>query len=109
MMRAPAATSSEMRAEPAIPVTRFINARIVPSRSVNWGQVSVVLSGGAAFDGGDRARVVWRGSASAGEPIEVSFPVSGPRGQYSARLVLQEVKHGDAQTVTSTSVPVNLR
>jgi hypothetical protein len=107
-MRAPAA-SSQMRVEPATPVTRFINARIVPSRDVNWGQVSVVLSGGATFDGGDRARVVWRGAASAGEPIEVSFPVSGARGQYSARLVLQEVKRGDAQTVNSTSVPVNLR
>lgn len=91
------------------PVSRYVSARITPSRDINWGQISVVLSGDASFESGNRAKVIWRGSASAGEPIEVGFSVSGRPGRHSARLILQEVKKGDAQTVTSKSVPVNLR
>jgi hypothetical protein len=89
--------------------TRSVSARITPPRNVSWGQVSVVLSGGASFAGGGRSQVLWRGNAAAGEPIELSFSVSAPRGHYSARLMLQELKGGDAQTVASDSVPISLR
>jgi hypothetical protein len=91
------------------PVTRFITAHLKAPSEIGWGQVSVVLSGDAHFDDGTKARVVWRGSAVSGEIIEVGFSVSAPRGQYSARMALQQVQKGDAQTLTSTSIPITLR
>jgi hypothetical protein len=89
--------------------TRFVTAHIRAPRTVGWGQVSVVLTGGARFSDGGHSRVIWRGSAGAGEPIEVSFSVTAPRGDYSAQLSLQQIKSGDAQTLASDSVSINLR
>jgi hypothetical protein len=91
------------------PTSRFFDARITPPRDVSWGQVSVVLTGGASFSDGGRSRVLWRGTATAGEAIEFGFSVSAPRGSYSARLELQEVRNGDVQVVASKQLPLSLR
>jgi hypothetical protein len=90
------------------PVKRFMTAQVKAPRVVGWGQVSVELSGDAHFEDGRQVRIVWRGTASAGETINVGFTVSAPRGEYSAHLTLQQVQNGDAQTVTTTAVPFTL-
>jgi hypothetical protein len=91
------------------PASKFVSTRIRAPRDISWGQVSVTLNGGARFSDGGRTRVFWRGSAGAGDSIDVSFSVTAPRGEYSANLRLQQVKGGDAQTVASDSVSINLR
>jgi hypothetical protein len=106
---APAASASEDRAatrdETSQTIaTREITTRVTPPRSVGWAQVSVVLSGGARFDDGQKARVIWSGAAQAKEPIELSFSVQGAGG--TAKISLQEVKKGQAQTLVYKTVAV---
>jgi anti-sigma factor (TIGR02949 family) len=84
---------------------REITTRLTPPRNAGWAQVSVVLSGGARFDDGQKSRVIWSGSALANEPIELSFSVQGAAGG-TAKISLQEVKNGQAQTITSKTVAV---
>jgi hypothetical protein len=107
---APAAVASEGRVPARDETTaettavREIKTRLTPPRNVGWAQVSVVLSGGARFDDGQKSRVIWSGSALANEPIELSFSVQGAGG--TAKISLQEVKNGQAQTITSKTVAV---
>ncbi len=106
---APAAIASADQApessDAAATVARDITTRIKPPRSLGWSQVSVVLSGGASFDDGQKSRVIWSGSAQAGEPIELSFSVQSTGGG-TAKISLQEVKSGQAQTVAYKTVGV---
>lgn len=107
--RAPAAiTSADHAAEDSEAselISRDVTTRIVPPRNLGWSQVSVVLSGGAHFDDGQKSRVIWSGSAQAGEAIELNFSVQSAGGG-TAKITLQEVKKGQAQTVAYKTVGV---
>lgn len=85
---------------------RNISTRISSPRNLGWAQVIVNLPDGVRFSDGSRARVVWRGTAQANEPIDVDFDVLAASGAQEIRVTLQEVKKQDAQTVAYKTVPV---
>jgi hypothetical protein len=85
--------------------TREVTTRLTPPRTIGWAQISVVLSGGARFPDGQKSRVIWRGAAQANEPIELNFSVQSGAGG-DAKITLQEVKNGQAQTVAYKNVAV---
>ena len=97
------------RQENRPPASRFVVARIVAPRDINWGQLSVVLPEGVRFEDGGKARVLWRGAVGAGENVEVRFTVRAESGSHAIRLSLQEVVKGEAQTLASDSVSVSGR
>lgn len=107
--QARAAKSDRAPSENNAPVSRQVVARITAPRDINWGQISVVLPEGVRFEGGGKARVLWRGAVGAGEKIEVPFNVQAASGSHSIRLSLQEVVKGEAQTLARDSVSVSGR
>lgn len=87
------------------PATRKISTRLTPPRTVSWAQISVVLSDGARFADGQTSHVIWRGAAQANEPIELDFVVVSAEAG-NAKITLQEVKNGQAQTIAYKNVAV---